>query len=1136
MKENIALEKFQEDAYNDNIGTYKFEIKGPDGKTNISSDLQAKKQGIELHFLRYGIFNPFPYHIQDNKFVRAPDIEVEVEPHDKNDKKTIDYKLSEVVVTAKRDSANPSSLAPKLTHSRYERTGLRHGYLYILHDEEPKKWLEYEIDTSGLLNPIYWKDNKENGEYNDIRDATNTSSRETYIVAPDSVIWVAYSHVQWSMQQLEQIASSPEENERMIKVECKGYEKDKELKKAEVIHDRPYHSFIAVFDYKHFPEATRLEEKLKTIHAIENSDDPNNENTLLEDMFITLPDPVGCAYDLVDIIFYKLDYLRSMVECLATSVHYMDLYKYKLGLIDYGEIQSDEISKEEAEELKYIFSIALTTYKFVYNNPELKEDYTRKRGEWYLNHGISHDKLDHILAIEERKRIRKVINGFRNDLGNLLKSEYYKTAIDVCYENNPTPLASIEGKNIISDHLLCLAHYPEMIDRQLLPESEYKPYEDTWVKEIIKTSKGESSLKHINDVLFCPIEVTDLEKQDTKDWKYIVKFEKKLFSHFKKVTKAYIGFGKAIKVELLRNQFDLITRTNNGVKETHLVTAGKNLIYKEFLNDFEKVKKNIASKHPQHKRIDAIKHAKVPVTYWLLVEEQFKGEINAKMAVAKTNPEKQAIHIRNGKKLPYAHKLESIIQSQQFRSTVLVFEMFSLAQNINSSLNKKGNLSTTDYIKSVGVGIKVISAGLNVTESISKDIAQQKIKNFVTTQPRATATEVKDVIDNIKEKSFASKGTKAIKFFGGLASAYTLIATIEDVNKSLAKADNDAALSYSGAAVLSAVSLLETFGLISLTGVPGLIVGGLGLAFYGLAYYLTDDELETFFKFFPFSSKTYMKDPSYYNPYYNARLMYRGKEKLINPYKKEYLSSSFDESYKSVYVRLLNLIVGSAITIKANSTRYASPKSTTPTFRAANQDLHKNWIDNSATLWSNLAIDISFGAFFNNPNGLTYELYLVQYNDPLLGNKSYKLPKHCYDTIVTAPSTVDDKPEFKEQSLRNGNIDASFKQFHIWVRVPKYLQVKHQLAANNIVKQEYEGNKIYLNKYSHIAVLCKYTDAQIKLPLHPKDKQGYLWNIMPLVKDNKKEEEYITFRNVKAGKATIIEDKSLFFCKFPPQH
>lgn len=264
--------------------------------------------------------------------------------------------------------------------------------------------------------------------------------------------------------------------------------------------------------------------------------------------------------------------------------------------------------------------------------------------------------------------------------------------------------------------------------------------------------------------------------------------------------------------------------------------------------------------------------------------------------------------------------------------------------------------------------------------------------------------------------------------------------------------------------------------------------------------------------------------------------MYRGKEKLINPYKKEYLSSSFDESYKSVYVRLLNLIVGSAITIKASSTRYASPKSTTPTFRAANQDLHKNWIDNSATLWSNLAIDISFGSFFNNPNGLTYELYLVQYNDPLLGNKSYELPKHCYDTVVTAPSTVDDKPEFKEQSLRNGNMDASFKQFHIWVRVPKYLQVKHQLAANNIVKQEYEGNKVYLNKYSYIAILCKYSDAQIQLPLHPKDKQGYLWNIMPLIKDNKKEEEYITFRNVKAGKATIIEDKSLFFRRFPLQH
>lgn len=1131
MEENITLEKFQEEAYNDVLATYVFDVEVAGKKSEVSRELEAKKQGIELHFLRYGIFNPYPFYLQDNKFVRAPEIEVEEVSHNKNDKKTIDYKLDEVVVKAKRKSANPSNLAPKLTHGRYERTGLRAGYLYILHNEEPKKWIEYKIDEYGTLYPIYWKHNKIDGKYTDIRDIVSRKKKYSYTVKPSSTIWVAYSHTQWSIKQLEHIQNTPEDDERMIKVECKGYEKDAELEKAEVIHDRPYHSFIATFNYTCYPEAIRLEEQLKTIHAIENADDPNNENTLLEDMFITLPDPVGCAYDLTTIIFDKIEYLRSMVECLASSVHHIDLYKYKIGLIEYGEIQSDKLSKKEAEELKYIFTTALTTYKFVYNNPKLKEEYTRISGKWYLNHGISHEKLDLILAIDERKRVRSVINGFRNDLGNLLKSEHYKNAVAVFYKNNPNPLATIEGKNVISDHLLCLSNYPAMVDRELLPENEYKPYEDKWVKEIIKTSKNESTLQHINELLFSPIEVTDIEKQDTENWDYTVSFSGKLISHFGKMSRAYIGFGKAIKVELLRNQFDLITRKENGVKNTYLVTAAKNLIYEEFLNDLKKINKNIASNHPQHKRVNNIDHAKIPVTYWLLVEEQFKGEINAKMQTHIKNPEKLSIHIRNGKQLPYAKKIEKIIESQEFRSTILVFEMFALMQSINDMVDK--GYSNESLFKITGASIKFISAGLNVRESISNDITKRKVKAFITTNPRATDTEIKNVIKEINKTSFATRWKNPIGIFKGGAASYTLYTSIGDVQRSLAKCDNDAALAYSGATVISAVSLLETLGLISLAGVPGLIVGGLGLAFYGLAYYLTDDELETFFKFFPFSSQTYLINKGNTNPYYNARLMYRAKKELINPYKKEYLSSAFNESYKSVYVRLINLLSGSAIIMKAGNTRYVSPKSTKPILYDKN--LHKNWIEKNSSLWSNLAIDISFGSFFSNSDELEYELYVVQHKDPLLGNKSYKLPKQCYDTIVTAPSLVNDEPTFIEQSLRNGNTNAAFKQFHIWVRVPKYLHVTYKIAANNVFSTKKE-NILRLNKHSHIAVLCKYTSKQLKLPLTPEDKQGYLFNIMPLAEEIKKKDEWSAKRNIGVNKAVVIKDKNVFFRRFPLQH
>lgn len=924
----------------------------------------------------------------------------------------------------------------------------------------------------------------------------------------------------------------------MMKVVCTGYEKEAELSSSEEDkHHKPYHSFVAAFDYTMYSEASRLEEKLKTISAIENADDPNNENTLLEDMFITLQDPLGCAYDLVDIIFYNIELLSAMVESLASSVHYVDLYKYKLGLMEYGDIQSQEITEEEAEEIKYIFTTALTTYKFVYNNPELKEDYTRKKGKWYLNHGISHEKLDLILAISDRRRLRNLINGFRDDLGNLMKSEYYKNAISICSVHQPNPLAAIEGKNIISDHLLCLAHYPAMVDQKLLANHEYNFKGDTWIKEIINTSYAKSIFSHIDALLFEGINLTPLEVQDTTDWQYVFKFNKKLFSHFQKMGKTYVGMHDAIEMKLFKNQLNFTTRMVDGERQHYLVIDEKTLI-KEHYETFERVKENIASKHPMHSSNKSFKHsARGPLphtTYWLLVEEQFRKETDAlSQAKFSKNTKKLSVHIKNSHKLPYAKKIDRFVNGTEFRGAVLVFEIFSLVNHADKMLANRKNIANADYIKLAGVVTKATSAGLNLAESISKDIAKDKVRTFISTHPRANPTEVNEIRKTIKKSSFATKGSGVIRFAGKAASTFTLYFAVEDMHKALARSDNDAALAYSGAAALAAVSLAGSLGWISLAGLPGLIVAGLGLAFYGLAYYLTDDELETFFKFFPFSSQTRLLNNGNENPYYNARLMYKGKETLIGNYQNDYMPANFNESYKSVYVRLMNLIVGSNIKLEAGRVQrsYRSPKATAPMLQSSDKNaLPKNWMEENDEYWANLSIDISFGSFLSDAADLEYELYLIQHDDPYGGNRSYRLPKGCWDTFITAPTTTANKKvAFKEPSFRAGNINANYHQFHIWLRVPKYIE-------NTATPSFLETNKQYINKHSSIAILCRYTNSQIKLPITSNDQQGYLFNSLPVRKTQEKEKKFANLSNLKSGKAQIVTDKSLFFKKFPLQN
>lgn len=1147
MRENPALEKYQKETYNDILATYIFEVETGGVQNEDSPSLEAKKPGIVLHFLRYGVFDPFCYIKQGNIKVRAPYTHEETEQENatqqpqqttetngsqdtNTDQEATAYDLEEALVTATRTPINPSENAPELEQGHYGRTGLREGYLYILEEGEAHQWIEYQIDELGALFPIYWEKNKKDGVYIDIRDEVSKTRKKSHTVKPCTFVWVAYSPVQWTIQQIEAIEPDPGKDELMTRIECSGYMKDAAIDAPEIRHHTPYDEFEAFFAYTQDKQAFWLQQQLSVIADVENAPDPDHENTLKEDMFITLHDPMGCADDIEKIIEYKVTHLDAIVQTLKTAQHASDLYDEVLELAPHPDQDKGATSKEETEEIAYIFAMALTTYKFVYNNDELENEYAKSGGEWHLKHGISLGKLNDILAINLRKRKRNVINRYRNDLGNLLQSAHYETALHTCLEGSP--LAIVEGKNYCSSHLLMLAHYPAMIDRALLTEREYKPLEDQWCKAIINTTKKKSVFKKVEELLYKEVEITELEQQDKKDWKYVIKFNKKMIDHLKKISKSYVGYGAAVELKMVKSQMLFATRTVKGVKDTYLVIDEGPLIRDHF-DAYTKVKANIESKNPIHLKQSAIHHAKKPASYWLKVHESFLNEAEANQTTH-TQPHKQAsIHIKKSKDLPYGKKIEQIIKGPEFRSTVLVFEIFALTNEFSKGFEQGWN--NESKLKAFGASIKTTAAALNLAESLSVLKGNDLYTNTIADKPRATAVEKKGIRDDIKKNSFATKAKGVTKFANVAGSMVTIISSIHDMSKARALEDNDAALAYGGAAVLGGVALAADLGLIALHPVALIIIAGMGLALYGLAYYLTDDALATFFKHYPFSTKVGRYTDSGTQPYYNAQILYENRAALIAKHESKYMPKSSNNTYKNLFVRLINLISGSGIVMKAGNGALHSPRDSEFYLRDADKPIT---MQQQSEFWKTLSIDVAFGTFLQEESLLTCELYLVETQT----DKSYRIPSEHYDTMLVAPvDTADGKKEFKRIRQTNYNEFSVYKKMHIWLRIPKTIEI-----STTTIDREYhfkdprytKKNKstIPITKYSYIAVLCKYTDGSVALPLCPDNTQGYLCSMMTVHKHAGVTPG--TFSNTevisRAAEASILT-KKLFFDTYPLQ-
>jgi hypothetical protein len=303
----------------------------------------------------------------------------------------------------------------------------------------------------------------------------------------------------------------------------------------------------------------------------------------------------------------------------------------------------------------------------------------------------------------------------------------------------------------------------------------------------------------------------------------------------------------------------------------------------------------------------------------------------------------------------------------------------------------------------------------------------------------------------------------------------------KDMVKSINASDNDAALAYSAAVGVSGYLLAVDLGMASLSTGPFIVVAGIGLLFYGLAYYLTDSDLEKFFKHYPFSTQMTHATSSD-NPFLYARALYKHRGKYIKQWETKYMEHT-NVSYKHLFVRLTNLLAGGMLKIKGSS----ESRSKNDRGHYLSATGHNNIIAPNSGLWTSMDIRVSFASFLQDQNQIEYEVYLLQKKDAFSKPVSYRIPNRALQSFM--------------EKQENGT-----QQLQLWLQVPQELQVKiiepvKQTANVSIMLQQTRTTtqSMLIQPDARIAVLCKFKgNTETIFPLTLDDTHAYLYTNMQI--------------------------------------
>lgn len=399
------------------------------------------------------------------------------------------YSLSFQNVLNEKIRVKPKGL-PDLFSCYIIPKNLTKGYLYLFYEkkdgaepEEEEQWEEYYIHPNSLIrntddgSPQLDEDGKrqfqeldaDNGYYYRVVKKQQHPDNRCFVTyesidnpadfiefSTTDIVWVAYSPVQWSADYLKKTMENKKRREmRFQKLNVAEWlKKGKQYftgNVADTIWELPWEQKAKnpkIIDY-------RSEGSKFNFYSYKTKGDTKDPDTY----YFTLNAPINMVSDcIVEIDMQTEDFVK-----LTDSLMFFD----------------SEANTDDKEQYNALYVSAMALYHLLYTKGSKMAKYAKDKL-------IQYEKLDLLLAISERTKLKNKLLLYRDSLKALIESDYYQHTLMDFYDNIPPRI--IEGKNIALKHMLTLMFKPSKVDRNLLLPNEveqWKKRENRWDKFVI---------------------------------------------------------------------------------------------------------------------------------------------------------------------------------------------------------------------------------------------------------------------------------------------------------------------------------------------------------------------------------------------------------------------------------------------------------------------------------------------------------------------------------------------------------------------------------------------------------------------------------------------------------------------------
>ena len=869
MLQNEFLEKHQDQAADSIVAEYTVTAEGGGAVCNEKPPLRVHKNGIHLHFLRYGLFDKsgpsISEHAPSNSVdypdptitpllydsavrIKQDNTRTEIVVRDNEDLNAYLNLVPLVEVTAKRDYGIPNT-----EKFAVGRTCLRPGYLYLYDDADPaNKYMEYEVLSDSRLRGVPWSKNKnQRGHYEDERKSYGRRFRQITF-AKGSKWWICFSPIQWTVEYVTKLALDKNMLKRRGKlVHCTGFPIQKFGQEQPGVLS--YQQVTTVFPKKNTNQQ-KFHKTLDRISELEKREleGKKQDNNLLEDMFVCLHDPMGCALDISAVVESRKLQFMATVDAIQSGEDFATAYER----LNKGDFKLPKPDKEYGE----LFTLALTSYQLVYNKDENimlydggspgslhfperhsldpRPEYGTRQGKVgtmrvknsnFIGNGLDYKKIEGVLGIQERKKSRQTLLSYREDFGQFLRSTYVRKHLDDYLDNHDERF--LEGRGIALELVDPLSFHPYKYDRHLLLRKDFVE-DDTWVEwvhnftsdlcpekekegEVVSEStraSGEDPLYGLLGLAF------NVEKFLSKTRSFSTKLAKVLKKNLQ------YRFSEAASLSVVDGQ--LIKSVDD-----------KLMFVVDRLNKITVHKQNVFHLEGGQIRM-RLKALGLEIDPEHLSEGKYRGQKDISRFLQSSYGEgityqpankgkEHHIYLRTRKnftgdiRMQNEREISNVLHGRSFAGMFLALEFYNFQFSLMKAIENNSKLQ--DKITVAGDFIKLLDAGRNLSIAMLRN--------------------------NEKTWVRSNKLVSNTKFLGRASGAVTAIWCLRDAYEALQKDDFDATALYTSAGLVYGLSILASGPIVW-------IAAAAGLGLLALASFLTDSALETYFKKFILGDKS----------------------------------------------------------------------------------------------------------------------------------------------------------------------------------------------------------------------------------------------------------------------------------------